>query len=120
MAGPSLAVSSPARGEIWTADLNPTRGREQAGTRPVLIFSDDQYNQGPSDLVVIVPLTSTMRRIPIHVEIHPPEGGLRQPSRILCDQIRCIARQRLATRWGSISAATLAEVEIRVRVVLGL
>ena len=113
-------MTSPARGEIWTANLSPTQGHEQSGSRPVLIFSDDIYNQGPSDLVVVIPITSTLRNIPIHVEIQPPEGGLRQPSRILCDQIRCIARQRLGTCWGSISAATLAEVETRVRILLGL
>ena len=47
----------PARGEIWLADLAPTRGREQSGLRPVLILSIDDFNEGPADLVIVVPKT---------------------------------------------------------------
>ena len=64
----------PNRGEIWLADLNPTRGHEQAGARPVLIISTDPFNHGPAGLVFVLPLTRTDRRIPIHVLIDPPEG----------------------------------------------
>ena len=109
-----------ARGEIWLADLDPTRGREQAGQRPVLVISEDSYNQGPSDLVVAVPLTTNIRPIPLHVVVNPPDGGLSRPSRILCDQVRCLARQHLHRRLGAVSASTLAEVEARLRVLLAL
>jgi mRNA interferase MazF len=70
----------PARGEIWTADLNPTRGHEQAGLRPVLVVSMDAFNRGPSGLVIVLPITSRHRGIPSHVPVQPPEGGLRMPS----------------------------------------
>jgi len=46
-------VKSPGRGEVWLADLDPTRGHEQAGRRPVLVVSDDIFNRGPADLVII-------------------------------------------------------------------
>jgi mRNA interferase MazF len=49
----------PNRGEIWLADLNPTRGHEQAGARPVLIISTDPFNYGPAGLVFVLPLTKT-------------------------------------------------------------
>ena len=52
-------MSSPARGEVWLADLNPVRGHEQAGRRPVLVVSEDLFNQGPAGLAVVLPLTST-------------------------------------------------------------
>ena len=42
----------PARGDVWLIDLNPTRGREQAGRRPALIVSVDEFNSGYAGLVV--------------------------------------------------------------------
>lgn len=71
---------SPNRGEIWLADLNPIRGHEQTGRRPVLIVSTDAFNHGPADLVFVLPLTRTDRGIPIHVPVNPPEGALRLPA----------------------------------------
>ena len=76
---------TPKRGEVWVADLDPVRGHEQAGRRPVLIVSVDSFNAGPAQLVYVVPLTRTDRGVPLHVAIAPPEGGLRAPSVILCD-----------------------------------
>lgn len=110
----------PQRGEIWLADLNLTRGREQAGQRPVLVFSVDEFNQGPAELVVVLPITSTIRPIPLHVIIQPPEGGLKVQSRILTDAIRSISKERLVERWGQVSPETMAAVEDRVRTLLGL
>jgi mRNA interferase MazF len=111
----------PNRGEIWLADLNPTRGHEQAGARPVLIISTNTFNQGPADLVFVLPLTRTDRRIPIHVPIDPPEGGVSARSYILCDALRSIAKGRLGPRaWGSVSAATLGKVADNLRILMDL
>jgi len=49
------------RGEIWLADLNPTRGSEQAGTRPVLIFQNNLINKYTKTILAI-PLTTNLRR----------------------------------------------------------
>lgn len=111
----------PSRGEIWSATLNPTRGHEQAGDRPVLIISTNTFNHGPADLVFVVPLTRTDRHIPLHVPVDPPEGGLSARSYILCDAMRSIAKERLGQRaWGSISPRTLAQVEDKLRILLEL
>ncbi len=111
----------PSRGEIWTANLNPVRGHEQAGERPVLIVSTNIFNHGPADIVIVVPITRTARRIPMHVAVDPPEGGLSAQSYLLCDGVRAIARERLGSRpWGSLSAATMAQVEDRLRILLEL
>lgn len=111
----------PNRGEIWLADLSPMRGHEQAGTRPVLILSSNTFNHGPASLVFVLPLTRTDRRIPIHVPIDPPEGGLSSRSYILCDAIRSIAKDRLGPRpWGNISRATLRKVEDNLRILMEL
>ncbi len=113
-------MNLPRRGEIWLVDLDPTRGHEQAGKRPVLVISEDLFNQGPADLVIVLPLTSTDRGIPTHIPIKPPEGGLRTLSVVLCDAVRSIAKARLLRRWGSVSASTLASVEDRLRILMGL
>ena len=96
------------------------RGHEQAGRRPVLVVSVNQFNQSRADLVVIVPLTSTLRTLPLHVVVQPPEGGLTNRSALLCEAVRSITKDRLLARWGSVSPATMTEVEDRLRVLLGL
>ncbi len=113
-------LPQPGRGDIWLADLNPVRGHEQAGRRPVLVASVDAFNQGRADLVVILPITSTLRAIPFHVTVQPPEGGLSNPSSILCEAIRSISKDRLLQRWGTVAAGTLSAVEDRLRVLLSL
>jgi mRNA interferase MazF len=51
----------PKRGEIWLADLNPTQGSEQAGTRPIIVFQNDIVSQF-STTVIAIPLTTNQRR----------------------------------------------------------
>ena len=114
-------MTSSSRGEIWAANLNPTRGHEQAGRRPVLIISTDTFNHGPADLVFVLPLTRTNRHIPLHVPVDPPEGGLKGRSYILCDAGRSISKERLGkSAWGSVSAQTMSQVEYRLRTLLEL
>ena len=113
--------ATPKRGEIWLADLNPTRGHEQAGSRPVVMISNDTYNRGPAGLVLVLPLTRTDRNIPWHVEVNPPEGGLTSRSYILCDSIRSISKDRLgATPWGILNPMTMRQVEDFLRVLMNL
>ena len=113
--------SLPNRGEIWLADLNPMRGHEQAGTRPVLIISTNTFNHGPAGLVFVLPLTRTDRHIPIHVLIEAPEGGVPARSYILCDAVRSIAKDRLGPHpWGSVSGKTLRKVEDNLRILMEL
>jgi mRNA interferase MazF len=111
----------PNRGEIWLADLDPTRGHEQAGTRPVLVVSANLFNHGPSGLVFCLPLTRTNRHIPVHVPIDPPEGGVTERSYILCDALRSISSARLGSRpWGAVSTATMRRVEDKLRILMEL
>jgi len=88
-------VAQLGRGEVWLANLNPVKGHEQAGKRPSLIISVDLFNQGASGLVVILPITSKDKGIPFHVELNPPEGGLKVRSFIKCEDIRSISVERL-------------------------
>ena len=102
------------------AELDPTRGHEQAGIRPVLVLSTDVYNRGPADLVVAVPLTSKGKGVRWHLPVLPPEGGLTLPSFVLCDALRSLAKERCVRRLGTVTPATLKEVADRVRILLDL
>ncbi len=86
----------------------------------MLVVSDDLFNQGPAGLVIVLPMTSTLRGIPSHVPLHPPEGGVKTPTAVLCEAIRSVAVERLAVRWGAVAPVSMAAVEDRLRMLLGL
>ena len=113
-------MSQPLRGEVWLTTLDPTVGREQAGTRPALIISDDLFNQSHAELVVVLPITSKSKGIRSHVPVSPPEGGLQVASYIKCEDVRSISIQRFGRRLSKVSAKTMNEVEQRLRIILAL
>lgn len=113
-------TARPSRGEIWEVDLSPVRGREQAGRRPALVVSTDRFNQGPAGLAIVVPLTTRSKGIPLHVEVQPPEGGVRQQSFVEPEDVRSISTDRLQGRWGTVTPRTLAAVERSLRILLEL
>jgi mRNA interferase MazF len=100
------------RGEIWLAELNPTRGSEQSGTRPVLILQNNSINRFTNTFLTI-PLTTNLRRasLPTCVCLNQGEGGLINDSVALCHQFRVLDKSRLIRRLGSISDDTLAAIE---------
>ncbi len=109
------------RGDVYLADLNPTKGSEQAGRRPVLILQDDRLI--PATLtVMVIPLTTNLRmqKLPTCVLIPQGEGGLRQDSIAICHQMRALDKQGLIERWGTVSPERLVEVEHIVLRTLGV
>lgn len=110
----------PQRGDVWTVNLDPTLGREQAGSRPALVFSTNAFNRGPADLIIVIPITSKPKGVPLHVAIDPPEGGVKVRSFVKTEDIRSISKARLGRRWGSVSRQILDEVADRVRILLEL
>lgn len=113
-----MAVSEARQGEVWAVDLEPIQGREQAGTaRPCVVISVDALGTGPTELAIVVPLT-TRSKARIEVEIQAPEGGLSETSYAMPYQVRTISRRRLIKRRGSIRGDTLDEIIKRVRVLL--
>jgi mRNA interferase MazF len=105
---------------VWLVDLNPVRGHEQAGKRPGLVISVDIFNQGAAGLAVVLPITSKDKGIPFHVEVNPPEGGLKTTSFVKCEDVRSVSTERFEKRLGTVSLNTLAAVEDRLKVLLGL
>ncbi len=97
------------RGEIRWADLHPVRGREQAGLRPVLILSQDVFNER-SGTVIAVALTSQPQRasFPLTLELHAK--GLPKKSWVKISQIRTLAVERVGKVIGRASPEEVAQV----------
>ena len=109
------------RGEIWLANLNPTRGSEQAGIRPVLVFQNDAINRFTTT-VLAIPLTTNLRRaaLPSCVRVAQGEGGLESESVLLCHQLRALDKTRLQRQLGIVGPATMAAVERCVLFTMGI
>jgi mRNA interferase MazF len=97
------------RGEIHWADLNPVRGKEQAGLRPVLILSHDVFNER-SGTVIAVALTSQPQRAGFPLTLELQSRGLPKKSWIKISQIRTLAVERIGQRLGRLSVEELAQV----------
>ena len=97
------------RGDVRWADLNPVRGREQAGQRPVLILSHDVFNER-SNTVIAVALTSQPQRsgFPLTLKFHM--AGLPRPSWVKISQIRTLAVERIGKRLTRVTPEDLARV----------
>jgi mRNA interferase MazF len=111
------------RGEIYYVNLSPVQGREQAGTRPVLVLSIDAINQLPLVVTVVVGTkgTNVARDYPTNVRVPSAESGLPMETVFMCFQIRSLDPGRfLDPPAGRISDAYLAKVEDAVRYCLGL
>lgn len=113
-----MARGAPSYGDVWFADFDPTEGREQAGRRPALVISADQFNHGPSGLVIVVALTTRDWELPVHVPLDPPEGGVRERSYAMCEMVRSISRERLVDYWGNVSRETMRQVVMRLRLLM--
>lgn len=109
------------RGEIWLANLNPTRGSEQAGIRPVLVFQNDLVSRFTTTILTI-PLTTNLRRaaLPSCVQIASGEGGLAKDSVALCHQLRVLDKTRLHRRLGIVSQETLTAIENSMLFTMGI
>ena len=118
-----------SRGEVYFVDLAPTRGREQAGKRPVLVVSDDAINRQP--LVVTVVVGTDAAKLPVdyptNVRVTARESGLPRDTVFLCFQIRSLDPARfLDPRSGRAHAAgrmppeRMNEVDGALRLTLAL
>jgi mRNA interferase MazF len=106
------------RGEIRWADLNPTRGHEQAGHRPVLILSHDVFNER-SGTVIAVALTSQQPRAGFPLTLESEARGLPKPSWIKISQIRTLAAERIGRRIARASEGELTRVIDGLNEILG-
>jgi mRNA interferase MazF len=110
---------APRQGDVVWADPDPTRGSEQAKARPFVVVSVDQLNRSPIGLSLAVPLTRTDFSNALHLEINPPDGGLRDRSYAMPEQLRAVSHDRISRRLGQLRGATLSELLRRCRLLLG-
>ena len=110
------------RGEIWVANLNPSRGREVGKIRPVLIIQANELIDADSPMIVVLPLTMQVRtefkllRVTI-----PARDRLKQTCQVILDQPRALDRARLGE--GPLTRLTRNEmdaVERGLKVTLGM
>ena len=98
------------QGDIWMADLEPVRGSEQGGRRPVLIISGNTMNNALS-IVIIVPLSSKVKSYPTSVLIRPNSAnGLDNETEALPFQVRAVTEARLKKKVGSVTKMELREI----------
>ncbi|GLI28303.1 hypothetical protein ARHIZOSPH14_25450 [Agromyces rhizosphaerae] len=100
-----------APGVIAWASLEPVRGREQGGHRPVLVVASAGYLDAVTTLAIVLPITTTDRGWPNHVRVDGP-SGLDRPSWVMTEQPRTLSRDRLTSVGGQVSPETLAAVRM--------
>jgi mRNA interferase MazF len=100
------------RGEVCGANLNPTESSEQCGTGPVIIVSRNAINYNSSEVLVVPCTTDGGERIyPSQVSIGSGEGGIRQNSIAMAEQVRAIDKVRLNELWGALPDLTLDRLD---------
>jgi len=99
------------QGEIWFTNLNPTKGSEQNGFRPVLIISGKVLNKY-TKIVIGCPLTTKIKNYKGNIVLDPNEkNGLMSTSEILTFHVRSLSKDRLVKKIGKISSQELALVK---------
>ncbi len=115
-----MSLDIPFRGEIYWAELDPVVGREQAGRRPLLVLSVEQFNRTDWEIVIGVPLTTTDWANPAHIRIEPDESGLPRISYAMPEMVRSVSVQRLERQVGRAPVEAVDLAARRVAVFTGL
>ena len=98
--------------EIWYANLNPVKGSEQKGFRPVVVISGNVVNEYLK-VVIACPLTTKIKNYKGNIVLEPDTiNGLSEKSEILIFHVRSISKERLIKKIGSISEKQLAELKM--------
>lgn len=98
------------QGEIWFADLNPTKGSEQSGKRPVVIVSGDTLNDA-LPIIIVVPITAKIKSYPTCVLLYANKtNGLPKDSEAIPFQVRAVAKKRLTKKIGHVAENELRDI----------
>lgn len=106
------------RGDIYWADLNPTKGKEQSGLRPVLILSQDVFNEH-SGTVIAVAITSQPPKAGFPLTLELTDTRLPKHSWVKISQVRTLSTERLTSKLGSASPAEVEQVMEGLKELLG-
>lgn len=106
------------QGEIWYASLDPAKGSEQAGYRPVMILSGNLLNKY-LNTVIIVPFTTKIKNYKGNPVLEPTvDNGLKQVSELLIFHIRSVSKDRLIEKAGEVDSASLKQSIITLNEIL--
>lgn len=108
------------RGDIFSVDLEPAQGAEQGKVRPALVIQNDIGNRYSPTIIVAAITSGGQTRFDVNVVVKAPEGGLRNDSTILLNQIRTVDKMRLGRYWGYVSPRTMDAVDEALKISLGL
>ncbi len=110
------------RGEIWWADLGEPKGSEPALRRPVVIVQDDLLTASKLSTVLIVPLTSNLKRAVAagNVFLQSDDTGLKQDSVALVCQVMTVDKNQLLEQKGTLSGRAKRKIDLGLRLALGL
>lgn len=97
------------RGEVRWAELNPVRGHEQAGRRPVLVLSHDVFNRR-SGTVIAMAITSQPQHAGFPLTYRFPDNELPKQSWVKISQIRTLSVDRIGTKLGAVEPEQLVEI----------
>jgi mRNA interferase MazF len=106
------------RGDIIWADLNPIRGNEQAGHRPVLIISEDIFNERSGTVIALV-ITSLQQKAGFPLTYHLGKKNLPKESWVKISQIRTLSVERLGNKLGHVSHPELEQIIEGLREIIG-
>ncbi len=109
-----------ARGELYSACLDPVVGSEQGGVRPVLVIQNDVGNRySPTVIVLAVTGQLNKAKLPTHVSVAAQGNGLQKDSVVLAEQIRTLDKRRLKERIGCLTQEQMAQVSDALKISLG-
>ncbi len=109
------------RGDLFWVNLNPSKGSEQAGRRPVLILQNDLGNElAPTTIIAPLTTKSFSKEYPTNVNIPKGIAGLKTNSTVLLSQIRTIDKTRLEEPIGTLPASYVRNVNRAIEITLGL
>lgn len=115
-----VSTDAPRRGEVWLVALGAGRAGEPGKTRPAIVVSVDALSTGaPDELLVVVPLSSSLAPSALRIEVEPT-AGLERDSRAVCRAVRAVVRSRLVRRIGTAPPANMAQVDAAMTLILGL
>ncbi len=118
-----MTIERVSRCEIWSINLGSSWGHEQSGKRYGLVVSDNGLNHYKFGVVLVIPTTTKNldRRHPFRILIEPEESGLNERSALMCEQlVRLDPEQRLGTKCGIVTTATMFRVETILARLLGI
>ncbi|MDR2661262.1 MAG: type II toxin-antitoxin system PemK/MazF family toxin [Lactobacillaceae bacterium] len=109
------------RGDIYYANLNPAKGSEQGGFRPVLIIQNNSGNIfSPTTIIAVFTSKQTKAQLPTHVEVSQKDVNIKEDSLLLLEQIRTIDKSRLKNKIDTLPDELMDKVDEALKISVGL